>query len=346
MRRIVALLLFCLLLLLVLSASADELRGQTGELSWVLDDSGTLTISGEGKTQDFTGSNTSSSWKPYNDRIRKIVIENGVTRIGWNAFSGCTNLTEVILPDSLKVISLKAFMDCSSLTVIRIPAGVTEIGDRAFWNCGAPSGVVTVGVSFETGTECRRYFEQRSVVLQVTSGSFAEEYAIRNDMSYDNGSGIVLCENSQLLDKTDAIIAECIREGMTEEQKAQALHNWIVRHASYGANLARTSPAAPILLDGKGVCVDYAYAYSLLLSRADLANYIISGEANGDSHSWNLVRIDGRWYHVDVTWDDGTGTSNYFMLSDRQMRRDHVWDQDLASADNAIFFFGYFDPDR
>ena len=50
MRRIVALLLFCLLPLLVLSVSADELRGQTGELSWVLDDSGTLTISGEGKT--------------------------------------------------------------------------------------------------------------------------------------------------------------------------------------------------------------------------------------------------------------------------------------------------------
>ena len=345
MKKFFAVLLFCSVLLLGLSAGAETVSGQTRDLTWTLDDSGVLRLNGSGKTDSYMNTDTSSAWKPYNDRIRSVVIGDGVTELGWCVFAGCPNLTEVSISGSVTAIGLKAFMDCPNLTSIRIPAGVAQIGKDAFLNCGGfTDGLVLTPGRFSSKSECDLYFSKPGVVLEVSPGSPAQEYAVQNDISYNNGSGIVLCENARLLQKADAVIAECIRDGMTEEQKARVLHDWIVRNASYGGDLHCKAPAASILLGGGGACGDYAAAYSLLLCRAGVANASIWGEVSSGAHMWNLVRIDGRWYHVDVTFDDTSGSSSYFMLTDAQIVRDHSWYGE--SADNGVIPEGYFDPAR
>ncbi len=72
--------------------------------------------------------------------------------------------------------------------------------------------------------------------------------------------------------------------------------------------------------EGKGVCESYTGAYSYLLGLVGIdTSFAVSREMN---HVWNLVKLDGKWYHVDVTWDDPTGltpgnaTHGYFLLSD------------------------------
>lgn len=74
-----------------------------------------------------------------------------VTAIGEAAFNNCTNLTQVILPDTITEIGKYAFSGCTSLTSFTIPNGVTSIGDRAFYDCHSltsitiPNGIINIG---------------------------------------------------------------------------------------------------------------------------------------------------------------------------------------------------------
>ena len=102
------------------------------EITWTLSDDGTLTISGT-DMPDYEYS--SAPWGSQRNKIKKVVIENGVTSIGVRAFSGCSSLTSVTIPNSVKSIGHSAFSGCSSLTSVTIPNSVTSIGDDAFYNC-------------------------------------------------------------------------------------------------------------------------------------------------------------------------------------------------------------------
>jgi len=106
--------------------------------------------------------------------------------------------------------------------------------------------------------------------------------------------------------KVEYIFRTCITSGMTDYEKALALHDWLVRNAHYDWSL-KHGHASHILLEGLGVCMAYTSAYHILLEYAGIE----SDEEDGDDHTWNMVRLDGEWYHVDVTWDDDGDTSNY-----------------------------------
>jgi len=122
--------------------------GTTGPLTWSLKN-GTLTISGEGEIPDY-GSSYGVPWHKYQESIKTVVLEAGVTRIGAWAFSYCINLTSVTIPNSITSIGRLAFDFCQSLTSINIPNSVTSIGSYAFAFCenltsiNIPNGVTSV----------------------------------------------------------------------------------------------------------------------------------------------------------------------------------------------------------
>ena len=105
--------------------------GTTGDCTWSLDGT-VLTISGNGKMGDY-------SWigGPWGFSVTKVIIENGVTSIGANAFSFCENLTCVTIGNSVMSIGYKAFYDCTGLTSVTIPDSVTVIESAAFYCCMA-----------------------------------------------------------------------------------------------------------------------------------------------------------------------------------------------------------------
>lgn len=88
-----------------------------GNLIWTIDEKGTLTISGNGK---MDGVGNDSSWKKESDRIRNVVICEGVTSIAENAFHEYDNLTSVTIPDSVFMIDGNPFAGCDNLTSISI----------------------------------------------------------------------------------------------------------------------------------------------------------------------------------------------------------------------------------
>ena len=127
--------------------AAEIASGSCGDdVTWVLADDGTLTISG-------TGPMWGTRWSDHCDDITAVIIESGVTSIGGSAFSGCGNLMSVEIPESVTVIGDSAFDSCNRLTAIDIPATVTEIGTYAFYGCNSlktidiPEGVSGLGNS-------------------------------------------------------------------------------------------------------------------------------------------------------------------------------------------------------
>lgn len=111
--------------------AAEATSGKCGDnLTWKLDADGTLTISGTGKMDVY-----SRSHAPWPSTINKVYINYGASSIGDFAFKGCSNITSVIIPDSVICIGSSAFEGCTSLASIHIPNSVRSIYDSAFKSC-------------------------------------------------------------------------------------------------------------------------------------------------------------------------------------------------------------------
>ncbi|MBR3953421.1 MAG: leucine-rich repeat protein [Oscillospiraceae bacterium] len=128
-------------------------------LKWHIDDEGTLTISGSGKMADYesfvdeSGQMANSApWNEYKDSFTALVIEEGITNIGANAFAYLLNLTgNLSLPEGITSIGEKAFNGCSKLSGdLIIPDSVISIGNNAFGYCYGFKGELVLSKNLET----------------------------------------------------------------------------------------------------------------------------------------------------------------------------------------------------
>ena len=141
-----------LLMLLPIMAWADD-SGDCGENAiWTYEESTkTLTISGSGAIYDFVVDDHSyvrTKWLSL--VVQTIIIEDGITSLGHEAFAGFNNLTSVTIGNDVKSIGYWSFCDCRNLTTISIPNGVTSIDPYAFEGCSSltsmslPEGLTVV----------------------------------------------------------------------------------------------------------------------------------------------------------------------------------------------------------
>lgn len=91
-----------------------------------------------------------------------------------------------------------------------------------------------------------------------------------------------------------------------------------ITHTAYGA-----------LKNGCAVCEGYACAAKLILNGCGVECDIEVGNClNGGGHAWNLVKIDGKWYQLDVTWDDQSkDRSDYLLVTDEYMKKSRTWNE-------------------
>ena len=128
----------------------------------------------------------------------------------------------------------------------------------------------------------------------------------------------------------------------SEYDKAKQIHDYICKNMDYGYPKGPFSAyygfaVYDALITKMGVCSDYAEAYKALCTKAGLECVYVTGDANNGSgyggHAWNIVKIDGNWYHVDCTWDDPTNKGGdyvrytYFLVSDKTLSVNHRWDR-------------------
>ena len=124
--------------LMVATMHAETIYGDCGpHMEWEFNTgSGALFLIGTGAMDDFSDENP-VPWLQYKSQITSIQTDSRskYTSIGKNAFTNCTALESVDLPNTVTKISGYAFYGCSGLTSVTIPNSVTSIGNYAFDNC-------------------------------------------------------------------------------------------------------------------------------------------------------------------------------------------------------------------
>lgn len=135
--------------------------------------------------------------------------------------------------------------------------------------------------------------------------------------------------------KLDDAIQEalaCTSENMTKVEKAMALHDYIVSNTTYTKNTSKQFRLTEVgvFLKHKANCQGYALAYGILMEKVGIPVKYVSSDKM--SHMWNMIKIGGKWYHVDVTWDDpvdsndsldqyGLVKHNNFLCSSAQLEK-------------------------
>jgi len=152
MKRFTIIVFSCLL-----CAAALAQSGTTGELSWSISDR-TLTISGKGAMPDYVWGG--APWFPYRNSFSNVILYEGISSIGNNAFWNCIGLTSVVIPNSVITIGSAVFSFCRGLTSISIPNSVTTIGDMAFSGCHGLTSVTihssVTNIGYGVFSDCER----------------------------------------------------------------------------------------------------------------------------------------------------------------------------------------------
>ena len=128
-----------------------------------------------------------------------------------------------------------------------------------------------------------------------------------------------MAQFDQAVDEALGLVSET---SLSDLEKALILHDYLVEQVTYNWEVdialktgesmktveqrtgTRIYTAYGALVEGDAVCQGYALAYKLLLDKCGIDSVLVTSNEMG--HAWNLVKLDGSWYHVDVTWDDPT----------------------------------------
>ncbi len=169
-------------------------------------------------------------------------------------------------------------------------------------------------------------WDNSAIVAAVKAGSDAELDA----------------QGKKLYKNLNKIINSIISDDMSELEKEQAVYKWLCENCEYDYRHYEIPNAAPresyepygAIVNGSAVCLGYATAFQLFMDVLDIECLTVVGAAfsSREDHAWNMVKIDGKWYCVDATWDCGFAPSHFqfFNVSSEYMAlSDHQWDYEV-----------------
>ena len=130
--------------------------------------------------------------------------------------------------------------------------------------------------------------------------------------------------------KIDEIIKNNINNTDTPKEKIRKIHDYIINNTTYDKDRSdkkiinyKSDNAYGALIEGYGLCGGYTDAMMLFLEKFNIPNIKIATE----NHIWNYVKIDDKWYHLDLTWDDPVSEDDkeilddaYFLISDNELK--------------------------
>lgn len=133
-----------------------------------------------------------------------------------------------------------------------------------------------------------------------------------------------------------SLLSQLNLSGKSDYEKVKGVYDYICSNITYdydhlyddSYHLKHTAYAA--LIHKKAVCQGYSVLlYRLLLELGVDCRYI-SGTGNGGGHGWNIVKLDGKYYNVDATWDAGRSKYSYFLTCDANFG-DHTRDSEFTT---------------
>lgn len=163
--------------------------------------------------------------------------------------------------------------------------------------------------------------------------------------------------DSEILEAAKKVISQEIKNNMTDYEKELAIHDWITGWSSFdysvfgrsGNNFKEGSDTPyGVLIEKEAMCHGYSSTFKLFMDMLDIECITVFGtpNSNGVEHSWNMVKLDGEWYCVDVAWDDpigGSPTHTYFNVTSKYLRNSgiHKWSEsNVPEATATTYAFG------
>lgn len=214
-------------------------------------------------------------------------------------------------------------------------------------------GIFGSGESYQQVGMIGEDYKKVTITIQKTANYYA--YA-----AYVKGESIPETETKakELYTVLKQILDSQITPDMTDYEKELALHDYLITHCVY-SDQAVQQPDSDIyraygaMVKQDAVCNGYAEAMQLMLLCAGVNSKFVIGTADGVDHAWNLVELNGKWYHLDATWDDpkpdqGDDTLHpYFNVTDEIMEKTHTWEEENypEAADMEYNFYVQNDSD-
>ena len=162
---------------------------------------------------------------------------------------------------------------------------------------------------------------------------YGDEYRVATEFYF------TLDEISEMREETYALLQSAVAkidyQGKSDYEIVVAVNQYLCDTVYY----PEEEPYAPVthtpygaFHDGCAVCEGYACAAKMMLTACGVESDIEVGETPRGGHAWNLVKVDGQWYQLDVCWNDGGITNRYFLVSDELMKQSRTWDEDRYPA--------------
>ena len=142
-------------------------------------------------------------------------------------------------------------------------------------------------------------------------------------------------------------IKDMIKDNMNIREKIKIIHDYIIDNTKYDTlkteNINdptyKSNTAYGVLIQGYGICSGYSDTMAIFLNALDIQNYKISN----NNHIWNLIYVNGKWVHLDATWDDPISEFNenrdtYFLITYDELTK---LNDDTHSFDKNIYKEAY-----
>ncbi len=304
-----------------------------------------ITISkGETATLTVSGDYDTISWKVNRKSVAKLTKKNAAKVVVKGVKKGTTTVIATIDGVAYKctVVVEEPVLDDVKITGIAGETGKLSVSGtkRPVRFYSKNKSVVTAGLT--TGKLTFRKEGDAVVYAKIGNKKYTCNVSVKADRFWDSigYDGERTTEQQRLAKKANQVYNEIVDESMPDIEKLWAIHDYIVENTaydyqSYQNNSIPYASFTPegVLLHGTAVCQGYAETMRLFLDAAGIENQLITGTGNGESHAWNLVKLDDGWYHVDATWDDpvseggdaGMLLYEYFCVPDSRMDDDHDW---------------------
>lgn len=192
-------------------------------------------------------------------------------------------------------------------------------------------------------------------VAQENDVTIGGEYVIKATTqisdAYKSGNTSNLSDkDKETLNMAKSVLDEIITDGMSDYEKELAVYKWMTANIGFDSGSMTVVPdddSKPVdnpngvLKNHEAVCVGYATTFRLFMQMLGIDCMVVHDSYL--SHSWDLVKLDGQWYHTDIYSDAGSGEGNFshFNLND-EMMNSQEWNTDFfPAADGYEYNYAY-----
>ncbi len=195
-------------------------------------------------------------------------------------------------------------------------------------------------------------------VAQENDVTIGDKYVIKDTTAisdaYKSGKTTGLSDKEkETLDLAKSVLDEIITDGMTDYEKELAVYDWMTKNLSFDSGSLLVVPDTGADCDNpygvlkyhNAVCVGYATTFRLFMQMMNIECMVVHDSYM--SHSWDIVKLDGHWYHTDIYSDEGSGNYMNFNVDDTVLSRRQEWNRDFfPAADGVEYSYAYLNREK